>query len=366
MYSILDSFRKRSLYSKNDSMKDSKTTKRIIRTKILCFLSHSNRTKSKNVQGSDKPRTLHHHCNSRSHFQRATAKFTRNFYFRINKVQILWLLISLLILIWFWSRVLNQVFSRLSRERFSKWILLLRGGVLVLVLFGYERLLPLLGLDHSLLFLRENITLWSTANFLVYSLLIVIGITFIFKQIKNKKIWIQILVAVLTLIILAFIGTTLNSSTLILYTLLAASVEEFFKFTVGNNQSESTNKTSPSTLLLFSLLIGFSFGIAENVLAFVLQLIQWSTITTGMLVWRGLLTALIHIVATGSIAFVMMNYRNIGLFWRYILALLLGFTIHSIYNLSLQGGLSFVSILLAVAGGIALSYLIFHLDELYE
>lgn len=101
-----------------------------------------------------------------------------------------------------------------------------------------------------------------------------IGITFIFKQIKNKKIWIQILVAVLTLMILAFIGTTLNSSTLILYTLLAASVEEFFKFTVGNNQSESTNTTSPSTLLLFSLLIGFSFSIAENVLAFVLQLIQ--------------------------------------------------------------------------------------------
>lgn len=281
-------------------------------------------------------------------------------------MQILWLLISLFILIWFWSWFLNQVFSCLSTEKISKWILLLRGGVLVLVLFGYERLLPLLGLDHSLLFLRENITLWSTANFLVYSLLIVIGITFIFKQIKNKKIWIQILVGCLVLIGLTFIGTTLSSSTLILYTLLAASVEELFKFTLGHNQSESSKKINPSSLLLFSLLIGFSFSIAENLLAFLLQLVQWSSITTGMLVWRGLVTAFIHIVATGSIAFIIMKYRNIGLFWRYIFALLLGFSIHSIYNLSVEAGLSFVSILLAVAGGIALSYLIFHLDELYE
>ena len=347
-------------------MKDSKTAKRLVRTKIFYFYPHSNRTKSKNVQRIYKSRTLHHHHNSRSNIQRATAKFTRNFYFRINKVQILWLLISLFILIWFWSWFLNQVFSCLSTEKISKWILLLRGGVLVLVLFGYEKLLPLLGLDHSLLFLRENITLWSTANFLVYSLLIVIGITFIFKQIKNKKIWIQILVGCLVLIGLTFIGTTLRSSTLILYTLLAASVEELFKFTLGHNQSESSKKINPSSLLLFSLLIGFSFSIAENLLAFLLQLVQWSSITTGMLVWRGLVTAFIHIVATGSIAFIIMKYRNIGLFWRYIFALLLGFSIHSIYNLSLEAGLSFVSILLAVAGGIALSYLIFHLDELYE
>lgn len=63
-------------------------------------------------------------------------------------------------------------------------------------------------------------------------------------------------------------------STLVLYYILASSTEEIFKFTLGNNQSESTKKIGSSMLLLFSLLIGFSFSIAENGLAFMLQMIN--------------------------------------------------------------------------------------------
>lgn len=281
-------------------------------------------------------------------------------------MQVIGILISILVLIWFWTRFLNQVFSRLAAEKISKWGLLLWGGALVFLLFIYEKILSFFGLDHSIFFIRENITIESVSSFLGYGFLVVAGLTLVFKQFNNKKIWLQIFIGFFSMVFLALAGKASWLGILILYTILAASTEEIFKFTLGNNQSASTKYPSPSTLLLFSLLIGFSFSIVENGLAFVLQLLQGSEVTTGMIVGRGLLASLIHIVATGSIALIMVRCRKIDLRGKYTLALLLGFTIHICYNLSLHWGLPLVSILLAIGGWISLSYLIFHLDEVYE
>lgn len=281
-------------------------------------------------------------------------------------MQVIGILISILVLIWFWTRFLNQVFSRLAAEKISKWGLLLWGGVLVFLLFIYEKILSFFGLDHSIFFIRENITIESVSSFLGYGFLVVAGLTLVFKQFNNKKIWLQIFIGFFSMVFLALAGKASWLGILILYTILAASTEEIFKFILGNNQSASTLHSTPSTLLLFSLLIGFSFSIVENGLAFVLQLLHGSGVTTGMIVGRGLLASLIHIVATGSIALIMLKCKKIDLRGRYTLALLVGFTIHICYNLSLHWGLPFVSVLLAIGGGISLSYLIFHLDEVYE
>ena len=152
---------------------------------------------------------------------------------------------------------------------------------------------------------------------------------------------------------------------LVSYYLLAAFTEEGFKFTVSNNQVEKVEKKEISTLLLLAILMGLSFSISENLLAFITILSQGGEITTSMLFWRGLIAALIHCVSTGMIALVLMKIKKGGLLFRYFVALFLGFSIHVCYNLALVYGLSWLVILEAIAAFIALSYLTFHIDELY-
>lgn len=347
-------------------MKDSEATKRIIRAKILCFLSHSNRMKSENVQGSNESRTLHHHCNSRSGIQRATSKLTRNFYFCINKVKIFWLLMSLMILIWFWTRFLSQIFSRFSTERFSKWKLLLWWWILVALLFGYERGVALFGVNSSLMLSREQLYVWSVSVFLLYLLLVVIGIAWVFKQLHTKKIWFQIVSAFLVLILGMTVGKSVWGSNLVLYTFLLASAEEILKFSVGNNQSSTVKSKTPSALLFFSLLIAFSFSITENLLAIIVQVIYGESFTAGFLLWRGIVASLLHLIATGSIALVILKCEKLPLLIRYTFALLLGFLLHTGYNIALERWFWGITILLVLGALGILSYLMFSLDEIYE
>ncbi|MBQ9554010.1 hypothetical protein IJU97_03500 [bacterium] len=61
---------------------------------------------------------------------------------------------------------------------------------------------------------------------------------------------------------------------LVSYYLLAAFTEESFKFTVSNNQSEVLSKKEVSSLLLLAILMGISFSLSENLLAFFMQIFQ--------------------------------------------------------------------------------------------
>lgn len=279
-------------------------------------------------------------------------------------VQFIWFFVTLLLLIWFWTRFLNQIFSHLQQKR--NWTFLFWGAVLVALLFFYEQLFTFFQRDKQLYFIREAISVPSVAGFLGYWLLVVSGITLIFGHYKKKKIWIQILVGVLSLLIVALVGVKLGFTTLVLYYLLAAFTEEIFKFTLGNNKAEASLVSSRSQLLLFSLLIAFSFSIVENLLAFWIQLFQGEMISSGMLLWRWLMASLVHCVATGLIALLLIKGKKIWLFWNYSVALFVGFLFHSAYNLSLVFGLSWLAVLIAVLWGVGLSYLLFNLDELYE
>lgn len=80
----------------------------------------------------------------------------------------------------------------------------MRGGILVALLFAYEQIFSLFDLDKQLYFIRETISFPSVVGFLGYGLLVVSGITLIFGQYKNKKIWLQIFVGILSLVIVVF------------------------------------------------------------------------------------------------------------------------------------------------------------------
>lgn len=133
---------------------------------------------------------------------------------------------------------------------------------------------------------------------------------------------------------------------------------------LGNVQTASTKARSYSTLLLFSLFDRFFFSVAENVLAFVLEGMFWEGLALGMLWWRGLVASLIHIVATGIIALIMMKNSHL-LLWDGDVCGIIRFFLHFAYNLALVYGQWWPSdyCLLSIYH---LSYLLVSLDELYE
>lgn len=247
--------------------------------------------------------------------------------------------ISLIAIFWFWSWFLNQVFSRLMAVGVSKWRFVLWGAFLVLFLFVYEKLLLLFGLDLSQFSLKEGLNIQSVGMFFVYLLLALVLIFFLNASQKKKEVWIQLLVGFLTLLGLAIGGKVLGAVSLVGYYLLASSSEELLKFSLGQSKTKSLSSRGVSSLLLFSLLIAFSFSFVENLLAFGLELFQKGGIQAGMLIGRGLLSSLIHVVATGSIALVLMKATKGGIFFKYFFALLIGFSLHAIFNLSLAFGL---------------------------
>lgn len=123
-----------------------------------------------------------------------------------------------------------------------------------------------------------------------------------------------------------------------MYYFLAAGAEEFFKFSVSSNKTLVQKKTSPSTLLLYALLIGFSFSIAENLFFLIQYALQERQFSAGILFGRGFVASFIHLVSTSLIALLMMKLKNKSLVIRYFIALFVGFLFHGVYNIALASG----------------------------
>lgn len=269
------------------------------------------------------------------------------------------LLFSLLTLIWFWTRLLRQVFSSLTKIKVSKIWLFLRGLALVAIFLGYQRLIQQFGSQFSIPSIKEQFSPLAVLTFWFYCGIIALILPLTFSLSKNKKIWLQIGIGLTSFLFFFLSGNPRSLGAI----LLLAYSEEFFKFSIAHLHSEKANSESVSKLLLFSLLIAFSFSIAENIFAIGSKLVIGDTITGWFLLGRGLLANLIHITATGSIAYLMMKIPSK---FTPFLALGLGFWIHSLYNISLHFQQNRITILLALWGLFAIGYLLFHLDELYS
>lgn len=187
----------------------------------------------------------------------------------------------------------------------------------------------------------------------------------IFRQQSNKKVWLQILIWIGLVIPLFIFWSYEIGSRILIYYLLISTIEELLKFSLSHNSSEISISTSHTKLLLIAITIGFSFWVAESLLALGLQLFSGESIKTWFLLGRGLLSVMLHILATGSIALAMLKFNAVPTWVKYAWALLCGYLLHSSYNLWLHYQLWFISFLIAIGGFIWLSYLLFHLDELY-
>ncbi len=152
---------------------------------------------------------------------------------------------------------------------------------------------------------------------------------------------------------------------LIPYYLVLAYTEELLKFSLAQYEENTENQTSISQLLALSLSVAFAFALTENSLALILMLLGENEVSSGFLIGRGVIATMVHLLATGAIALILLKLRKVSRYLSYPLALGVGFLIHSIYNLGNAFGIGAISFVIAVWGFFGLSYLLYHLDELY-
>lgn len=270
------------------------------------------------------------------------------------------ILITFRVILRFWIWLLNQLFSsRSSKQKFSLKSLGF-GAVLVAFLYLYKYVLIRIGREN-LVFVQEFSAnaLWG---FVGYILLFALLLLLLFQNIKKIPLWIQWIVAAVSLFLVGLVGTKSGIQTTIIYFLILAYGEEILKISLSSNQTARLTQQSYSKLLFFSLSIGLAFALTENLLSLIVQK------EVGILVGRGIFSVMLHLVATGTIALIIIrtNHTQIPLLLRFFFALLVGTLIHGIFNFALAQQLSWLSILLLMGSGIWMSYLLFNTDELYE
>lgn len=135
---------------------------------------------------------------------------------------------------------------------------------------------------------------------------------------------------------------------LIPYYLVLAYTEELLKFSLAQYEENTENQTSISQLLALSLSVAFAFALIENSLALILMLLGENEVSSGFLIGRGLVATMVHLLATGAIALILLKLRKISRYLAYPLALGVGFLIHSIYNLGYAFGIGVISFVIAV------------------
>lgn len=239
------------------------------------------------------------------------------------------------------------------------------GIIIVWSLFAYKYLLGV--------FWQENLSLTNIINtksllmFVGYCTLFVAIVTVFFRN-RYKRILQILLIWSLFFIALAYGGFLTGINVLLLYYLVSAYAEEYLKYSTGNNLFLANKETNESNLIFFCILIGLWFSAIENILYVVNTIINNESVNIiNLLVGRGLVSTLIHIVSTSLIAFIMIKSKraNNVMLWA-LLGIIGWFWLHSIYNISLQYSLSYVTIPLIILAFFLMTYLTFQSDIIYK
>lgn len=238
-------------------------------------------------------------------------------------------------------------------------------AVLVSFLALFDYAFDFFWVDKQLFYIRNVSNISSISIFLMYCLFVLLFISLLFRNLNNNKIILEISVATLSAVIIAFLWLWTWIAVLILYYILAAFSEEIFKFTVSNNQLVKYKDNKISVILLLSVLIWLSFSISENLYSFLVQLFN-EDLSVWFILGRWLIASLIHCVSTWVIAIVLLKIRKWWLLFRYFMALLLWSLIHITYNLSIVYNYTWVIFILVIFSLILLSYLFFNMDEIYS
>lgn len=272
-------------------------------------------------------------------------------------------LIIMYIRIW----ILNTIFSEKKIKRVISFRILFTGIFLVWILFAYTYLAKRFPSLSTLHLQPSTINGQSIFFFIIYCSIFTVLLTLIFKN-RYNKILQNILVWGIFFLAISYGGYLLGLSSLLIFFLVSAYAEEYLKYNAGNNLLYEEKRINTTDLILFCILIALGFSLIENILYIVVNLLNHNDVNVlQMLVGRWIISALIHVVSTGLIAFV-----TIGMKKRHsviiptIIWILLWFGLHSLYNIGLNYQMSYITIPVIIVCFFLLSYLFFRSDSLYK
>jgi len=274
-------------------------------------------------------------------------------------------IVTSILLVYVRIRIINTIFSQ---KKIKIGITLKVFGLAIVIvgsLFAYKYLLWVFG--------QENLALTNIINtktlllFVAYCTLSVVIVTMLFKN-RYKRILQILLIWSLFFIALAYGGFLAWINTLILYYLVSAYAEEYMKYSAGNNMFLANKEPNESNLIFFCILVGLWFSAVENILYIGNNLLNHESVNImNLLIGRGLVSTLIHIVSTSLIAFIMIKTKKTNnIIIPIILGIIWGFWLHSIYNISLQYSLSYITIPLIILAFFLMTYLTFQSDIIYK
>lgn len=274
-------------------------------------------------------------------------------------------IITSILLVYVRIRIINTIFSQ---KKIKIWITLKVFGLAIIIvgsLFAYTYLLSFFGQQN--LALTNIIDTKSLLLFVAYCTIFVILVTIFFRN-RYKRIAQILLIWSIFFVALAYGGFLVWINSLILYYLVSAYAEEYMKYSAGNNLFLANKEPNESNLIFFCILVWLWFSAVENILYIMNNVLNHQNVNIiNLLIGRGLVSTLIHIVSTALIAFITIKTkRTNSIIVPVILGIIGGFWLHSIYNISLQYNLSYVTIPMIILAFFLMTYLTFQSDIIYR
>lgn len=213
-------------------------------------------------------------------------------------MQIILPIIASVVIIYIWIWLVNTIFSEKRVQKVISLKILFTGIVLVGSLFAYTFLDQYIPQLASFQLQLASITPTSLLGFVIYSSIVALLITLLINHRKSKVLQI-VLIGALFFLAIAYGSFFLGINTVIVYYLVSAYAEEFMKYSTGSNLLAQEQRKNQTDLILLCILIALGFSLVENLLYIGVKLLKHENINVAsMLIGRGLISTLIHVVST--------------------------------------------------------------------
>ncbi|AHB40934.1 hypothetical protein P148_SR1C00001G0123 [candidate division SR1 bacterium RAAC1_SR1_1] len=277
-------------------------------------------------------------------------------------MHIFWTIFASICILYIWIWLINQAFGKHSLKIQYIWKILLIGIILVGGLFSYKYLISH-SVSYKIYNIMEQLTLKSFLIFGGYCAAILGILLLIFRK------WASFIIQVflggaIFFFMISFGGILLGINSLILYYIITAYAEEYMKYTSSTTLLGDSSHGIKNGIF-FCVLLGLGFSLIEN-LFYLFSLADGSGNILGLIVGRGLISALLHVVATTTIgalyyALKQKILRPVALF----ISIVGGVALHGTYNIGLEYQLSYVTVPLVIFLFFLLSFFLFKSDLLY-
>ena len=278
-------------------------------------------------------------------------------------MQIVWSIISCLIIFYIRTWLLSTVFGPRALRKQLLIKILVMGVLMVSILFAYTYITSLF--QYSSRSIVNHLTLNNGLIFIGYC---IVGVGLIFLLFRKRALQILEIIGIWALLFLGihFGWILLGLNSMILYYIISAYAEEYMKYS-GSTIVFREHQNIPSSLIFFCVLMGLGFSLVENIVYLVSIILHHQDINfAAFLLWRGLISALVHVTATSAIGYLSFRFsKSLRLFAITVIGLISWVLLHTTYNLSLYYSLSYLTIPLVIILFFLMSFFLFQSDILY-